>query len=143
MKATPNDMRPMTADEKKLADEFLREQAGMELYESKRTGIRDFWPPWESLSSVARDLWKTNATDHAKARKHALAVEAQAVQRRLARAAVDLPACIWHQDEDSGAWESGCGYAWSIEGRGSPDDHGMNFCPSCGCSLLVTRKEPS
>ncbi|SED31285.1 hypothetical protein SAMN05216205_4880 [Pseudomonas mohnii] len=48
--------------------------------------------------------------------------------------------CEWHREADSGIWNSGCGETWSFHEDG-PEENGMNFCHSCGKSLVVACDE--
>lgn len=48
--------------------------------------------------------------------------------------------CDWHREADSGIWNSGCGETWSFHEDG-PEENGMNFCHSCGKSLVVASDE--
>ena len=78
--------------------------------------------------------------------KHTQAIrERDALQLRLnaAEQRIDDFAggeCEWHREADSGIWNSGCGETWSFHEDG-PEENGMNFCHSCGKSLVVASHE--
>jgi hypothetical protein len=45
--------------------------------------------------------------------------------------------CQWHQeDDDTGAWASGCGELWSFI-DGGPNENRVRFCHGCGKPVEV------
>lgn len=48
------------------------------------------------------------------------------------------PTCRWRlYDEYEEPWQGGCGILWVFTDAGTPQEHGVNFCPRCGRSVLV------
>lgn len=44
--------------------------------------------------------------------------------------------CRWTHDDEHGKWDGNCGIAWEC-GVGTPQEHGINFCPRCGKKVEV------
>lgn len=70
--------------------------------------------------------------------------ERDALQQRLNAADQQIDdrngTCEWSQEDDSGIWNSGCGVTWSFHDDG-PAENGMQFCHSCGKTLVVEEPE--
>lgn len=50
--------------------------------------------------------------------------------------APDSATCAWRENDD-GIWNTSCGLAWCFECGGMPAEHGMQYCPRCGRSVVV------
>ena len=49
---------------------------------------------------------------------------------------VEMPECVWHEDDD-GLWQSSCGGdPWCFNDDG-PERNGMKHCHKCGARLTV------
>jgi len=63
-----------------------------------------------------------------------------ALQDRLTAAEQQLDersgTCEWEDEDGVGTWNSSCGVVWSFHEEG-PVENGMNFCHSCGKSVVV------
>ena len=89
----------------------------------------------EELNAVLH--WRDKHTQAIKERD-ALQLRLNAAEQRIDDFAGGE--CEWHREADSGIWNSGCGETWSFHEDG-PEENGMNFCHSCGKSLVVASDE--
>lgn len=44
--------------------------------------------------------------------------------------------CFWKRDPHEGGYDGACGISWSFEDFGTPNEHGMVYCPRCGNVLV-------
>lgn len=48
------------------------------------------------------------------------------------------PHCLWQlADEYDEPWQGSCGILWVFTDAGTPQEHGVNFCPRCGRTVVV------
>ena len=47
----------------------------------------------------------------------------------------ELSECEWTHNGDEGAWSTGCGAMFVFNDDGTPADHGMQYCYSCGSKI--------
>lgn len=52
------------------------------------------------------------------------------------------PQCHWQlTDEYEEPWQGSCGILWVFTDAGTPQEHGVNYCPRCGRAVLVVEGE--
>lgn len=95
-------------------------------------------PSWWKPGLPRRDLIKAGGL---------ILAEIERLDRASAPGA-ELPAqiakksCIWKRDEETGAYNTGCGQTWYFtDGDGTPAEHGALFCHHCGLGLVVEQRE--
>lgn len=50
----------------------------------------------------------------------------------------ESPQCHWQlTDECEEPWQGDCGILWVFTDAGTPQEHGVNFCPRCGRAVVV------
>lgn len=54
----------------------------------------------------------------------------------------EAPQCHWQlTDEYEEPWQGDCGILFVFTDAGTPQEHGMKFCPRCGRALVTAEQE--
>ena len=61
--------------------------------------------------------------------------------RDIIAISMELSECEWTHNEDEGAWSTGCGSMFVFNDDGTPADHGMHYCYSCGSKIAKKETE--
>lgn len=49
--------------------------------------------------------------------------------------------CTWERDEDTGAYETGCGVTWHFTDGGDPEENSALYCHHCSGSIVIKRRQ--